>query len=99
MYYYRVYCPATAIDISNAEFVRNNWYKVVLNIGILGSEMDGGEMVINGQYYVVNWQERETGSGGSGTGVNDSDKEAEIKGARYLFLRATFPQAAWTPGR
>lgn len=86
MYYYRVYCPATAIDISNAEFVRNNWYKVVLNIGILGSEMDGGEMVINGQYYVVNWQERETGSGGSGTGVNDSDKEAEIKGARYLFL-------------
>lgn len=86
MYYYRVYCPATAIDISNAEFVRNNWYKVVLNIGILGSEMDGGEMVINGQYYVVDWQERETGSGGSGTGVNDSDKEAEIKGARYLFL-------------
>lgn len=86
MYYYRVYCPATAIDISNAEFVRNNWYKVVLNIGILGSEMDGGEMVINGQYYVVDWQERETGSGGSGTSVNDSDKEAEIKGARYLFL-------------
>lgn len=86
IYYYRVYCPATAIDISNAEFVRNNWYKVILNIGILGSEMDGGEMIINGQYYVVDWQERETGSGGEGTGINDSDKEAEIKGARYLFL-------------
>lgn len=85
-YYYRVYCPATAIDISNAEFLRNNWYKVVLNVGILGSEMDGGEMIINGQYYVVDWQERETGSGGEGTGVNDSDKEAEIKGARYLFI-------------
>lgn len=86
IYYYRVYCPATAIDISNAEFLRNNWYKVVLNVGILGSEMDGGEMIINGQYYVVDWQERETGSGGEGTGVNDSDKEAEIKGARYLFI-------------
>ncbi len=86
IYYYRVYCPATAIDISNAEFLRNNWYKVVLNVGILGSEMDGGEMIINGQYYVVDWQERETGGGGEGTGVNDSDKEAEIKGARYLFI-------------
>lgn len=86
IYYYRVYCPATAIDISNAEFLRNNWYKVVLNVGILGSEMDGGEMIINGQYYVVDWQERETSGGGEGTGVNDSDKEAEIKGARYLFI-------------
>lgn len=86
IYYYRVYCPATAIDISNAEFVRNNWYKVILNVGILGSETDGGEMVINGNYYVVDWQERETGGSGSGTGINDSDKEAEIKGARYLFL-------------
>lgn len=86
MYYYRVYCPATAIDMSNAQFVRNNWYKVVLNVGILGSEVDGGEMIINGNYYVVDWQERESGSGGSGTGINDSDKEAEIKGARYLFL-------------
>ena len=86
IYYYRVYCPATAIDISNAEFLRNNWYKVVLNVGILGSEMDGGAMIINGQYYVVDWQERETGGGGEGTGVNDSDKEAEIKGARYLFI-------------
>lgn len=87
MYYYRVYCPASAIDISNAQFLRNNWYKVVLNVGILGSETDGGEMIIEGNYYVVDWQERETGSGsGQGTGINDSDKEAEIKGARYLFL-------------
>ena len=86
IYYYRVYCPATPIDISNAQFLRNNWYKVILNVGILGSETDGGAMVINGNYYVVDWQERETGGGGSGTGINDSDKEAEIKGARYLFL-------------
>ena len=84
IYYYRVYCPASAIDMSNAQFLRNNWYKVILNVGILGSETDGGEMVINGNYYVVDWQEREDGSGG--TGINDTDKEAEIKGARYLFL-------------
>lgn len=89
-YYYRVYCPGSTGDGStcDAEFLRNRWYKVILNVGILGSETDGGEIIINGSYYVADWQERETGSGsgGSGTEVNDSDKEAEIKGARYLFV-------------
>ena len=92
-YYYRVYCPAsngpgTSYD---AEFLRNHWYKVILNVGILGSETDGGEIRINGSYYVADWQERDTGiqdpeQPGQETGVNDSDKEAEIKGARYLFV-------------
>ena len=88
-YYYRVYCPGDPIDGTHAQFVRNNWYKIVLNVGVLGSDTDGGESIINGQYYVVDWQEREAsdpGTGGSSSGVNDSDKEAEIKGARYLFI-------------
>lgn len=87
-YYYRIYCPGDPIDGTHAQFIRNNWYKIVLNVGVLGSDTDGGESIISGQYYVVDWQEREDSSsqGGSGTGVNDSDKEAEIKGARYLFI-------------
>lgn len=88
-YYYRVYCPATEIDAGHAQFLRNNWYKVLLNVSILGSETDGGHMIINGQYYVVDWQEKEKtgGSGGTNpTGENDTDKEAEIKGARYIFV-------------
>lgn len=91
-YYYRVYCPGSTGDgtTCDAEFLRNHWYKVILNVGILGSETDGGEIIINGTYYVADWQERDTGSqGGEGSdpsGVNDSDKEAEIKGARYLFV-------------
>lgn len=92
-YYYRVYCPASSGDGTtyDAEFLRNHWYKVILNVGILGSETDGGEIIINGNYYVADWQERDTGSAnpeepGQETGVNDSDKEAEIKGARYLFV-------------
>lgn len=89
-YYYRIYCPGSPVDGNHAEFLRNHWYKVILNVGILGSEVDGGESIINGQYYVVDWQERDTGSGGQDpTGVNDSDKETEIKGARYLFLNKT----------
>ncbi|MBO4434187.1 MAG: hypothetical protein J5769_01885 [Bacteroidales bacterium] len=92
-YYYRVYCPASSGPGTtyDAEFLRNHWYKVILNVGILGSETDGGEIIINGSYYVADWQERDTGSQdpeqpGQETGVNDSDKEAEIKGARYLFV-------------
>lgn len=85
-YYYRVYCPGDPIDGSHAQFVRNNWYKIVLNVGVLGSDTDGGESIIHGQYYVVDWQERESGGGSSGSGIHDSDKEAEIKGARYLFI-------------
>ncbi|MBR5924761.1 MAG: hypothetical protein IKZ60_04805 [Bacteroidales bacterium] len=91
-YYYRVYCPGSTGDGStcDAEFLRNHWYKVILNVGILGSETDGGEIIINGTYYVADWQERDTGSQSGGgetpSGVNDSDKEAEIKGAKYLFV-------------
>lgn len=89
-YYYRIYCPGDPIDGTHAQFVRNNWYKIVLNVGVLGSDTDGGESIIHGQYYVVDWQEREEnpsgGGSGTSTGVNDSDKEAEIKGARYLFV-------------
>ena len=90
-YYYRIYCPGDPIDGTHAQFIRNNWYKIVLNVGVLGSDTDGGESIINGKYYVVDWQERDSGSGsgGSGSGINDSDKEAEIKGARYLFLNKT----------
>lgn len=90
-YYYRVYCPGSAVDGTHAQFLRNNWYEIYLNVSILGSELEGGALEIAGNYYVVDWQERDTGSGsgGQGSGINDSDKEAEIKGARYLFVNDT----------
>ena len=90
-YYYRVYCPGSAVDGTHAQFLRNNWYEIFLNVSILGSELEGGALEIAGNYYVVDWQERDTGSGsgGQGSGINDSDKEAEIKGARYLFVNDT----------
>ena len=86
-YYYRVYCPGTELpDGITARLDRNHWYKIILNVAILGSETDGGELMISpATYYVVDWQEREEGSGGgSGSSGTDTDKETEIKGARYL---------------
>jgi hypothetical protein len=54
-------------------------------VAILGSETDDGELMISpATYYVVDWQEREDSSGGSGSSGTDTDKETEIKGARYL---------------
>ena len=84
-YYYRVYCPGTDLpDGISASLDRNHWYKIILNVAILGSETDDGELMIPATYYVVDWQEREDGSGGTGTTGTDTDKETEIKGARYL---------------
>lgn len=85
-YYYRVYCPGTELpDGISASLDRNHWYKIILNVAILGSETDDGELVISpATYYVVDWQEREDSSGGSGSSGTDTDKETEIKGARYL---------------
>lgn len=85
-YYYRVYCPGTELpDGITARLDRNHWYKIILNVAILGSETDDGELMISpATYYVVDWQEREDGSGGTGTTSTDTDKETEIKGARYL---------------
>lgn len=92
-YYYRVYCPSTKGDgvDYDAEFLRNMWYKVFVNIGILGSEADEGDIILDGTYYVAEWQERDKSDGGGEdpSGVNDSDKEAEIKGARYLYVNKT----------
>lgn len=86
-YYYRVYCPGTELpDGITARLDRNHWYKIVLNVAILGSETDDGELMISpATYYIVDWQEREEDSGGgSGSSSTDTDKETEIKGARYL---------------
>lgn len=89
-YYYKVYAPGRELSSGDgAEFVRNTWYKVMLNVGILGSETDGANIIIrDATYYVCDWQERVTGSTQGGEGETpdtlDTDKPAEIKGARYL---------------
>lgn len=88
-YYYKVYAPGRELPTGDgAEFVRNTWYKVVLNVGILGSETDGANIIIrDATYYVCDWQERNAGTtqGGQETpDTLDTDKPAEIKGARYL---------------
>ncbi len=86
-YYYKVICHGSPYSDNEATLKSNNWYKLFLNIGILGSEIDEGEAVVDGTFIVVDWQEKEntgTGEDPDGSGSTDTDKETEIVGARYL---------------
>ena len=50
-YYYKVVIP----NDFNGKIDRNTFYKFVMDIGVLGSEVDDGSVEISGEYYVVNW--------------------------------------------
>ena len=80
-FYYKVVIPddirepAPGVDPADylCHFVRNNWYHVNIDVGILGSETDEAEVEASGSVYVVYWQDK-----------NVVVKNAEIGKARYL---------------
>ena len=67
--------PSSGVDPADylCHFVRNNWYHVNIDVGILGSETDEAEVEASGSVYVVYWQDK-----------NVVVKNAEIGKARYL---------------
>ena len=68
-YYYRVILP-------NIEgFKKNNWYHLILDLEVLGSETDDKTVDITAKYYVVDWAKAEV--------------DADIKSARYLSVSQT----------
>ena len=73
-FYYKILVPndARGGDYLRS-FVRNNWYKFKIDIGILGSETDEASIDLSGHYYVEEWQDKEV-----------VIKHAEIGHARYL---------------
>lgn len=71
-YYYRVIIP-------NDRFEANHYYKLFLNVAILGSEYDKDDVTLNGcTYYIAPWQ-RPDSSGGV-----EVNKDADIRQSRYL---------------
>ncbi len=81
-YYYKVMCHGTQISSSEATLKGNNWYKIFVNVGILGSEIDEGETNINGWVSILDWQNISDGE--TSEDGEFIDKETEISGARYL---------------
>lgn len=67
-YYYRVLCPVST-------FEANNWYKMLLSVGILGSDADDLPVSVYPGYYVADWQD---------LGETALSQQAEILGSSYL---------------
>lgn len=62
-YYYKVVMP----NSFDGKIDRNTFYKFVLDIGVLGSEVDDGTVEITGDYYVVDWGKAFTVGGEDGS--------------------------------
>lgn len=66
-YYYKVILPVDSLS-------RNNWYKLNIDVTILGSETDEGKAIIYPTCYILDWQNQSV----------PIDKYAVISKARYL---------------
>ena len=73
---YKTYPCYYKIMLGSDELVRNTWYDLKINIGMLGSFENTPEVILpieNTQYFVTNWSD--------GISIN-----SEILGARYLVV-------------
>lgn len=71
--YYKIVIPEDTREAYRHRFVRNNWYDLNIDVGILGAETDEAAITIDPCIcYVAYWQ---------GSGI---DKYASIGSARYL---------------
>ena len=73
--YYKILMPVDARGEGfECNFVRNNWYHMKIDVGILGAETDEASVTIDPGYcFMMDWQEK-----------NFVLKMAEIGNARYL---------------
>lgn len=72
-YYYKVFIPDDYREENICRFVRNNWYHINIDVGILGSETDEDKVTPEVSFFVVDWQDK-----------NIVIKNADIGKARYL---------------
>ena len=77
-FYYKIVIPDdTRPDDANGSyikhFVRNNWYRFLLNVAMLGSETDEASVGVDASYYILDWENQDIVL-----------KHAEIGAARFL---------------
>lgn len=78
-FYYKIIIPDDLRESSQQgeeylrSFVRNNWYKLKVSVGMLGSETNEDAIEVGNSYYVCHWQDKEV-----------VVKHAEIGKARFL---------------
>lgn len=73
--YYKIFIP---MDNRGPEylrhFVRNNWYHLDIDVGLLGADTDDAAVELQGSFFLVPWQNVK----------REIDRMAEIGSARYL---------------
>lgn len=79
-FYYKIIIPDDTRsddgdDTFLKNFVRNNWYNFNMEVGMLGSETDDSAVLMEGMYYVVDWQDKDV-----------VEKQAAIGKARFLSI-------------
>lgn len=72
-FYYKILIPEDYREENLSCFVRNNWYHLNIDVGILGAETDEAKVCPDVSFYVVDWQDK-----------NVVIKNADIGKARYL---------------
>lgn len=76
-FFYKVDIPGSELPGDTLTLKSNYWYKIVLNVGILGSETDDASINLDAHFYVKSWQ---------GTVSN----EVTFNGSRYLSVPNTY---------
>lgn len=79
-FYYKIIIPEDAREAEGdvtflRNFVRNNWYNFKMDVGMLGSETDGEAILLEGTYFVMDWQDKDI-----------VQKQASIGKARFLSI-------------
>ena len=78
--YYKIFIPDdTRGDDYIRHFVRNNWYHLDIDVGLLGADTDDAAMVLTGSFYMVPWQNVDM----------EIERKADIGKARYLSVDRT----------
>lgn len=73
-FYYKIVIPNDHRPDFVRQFVRNNWYHINVDVGMLGAETDEDKVpIVDGSVYIAYWQDK-----------NVVIKNAEIGKARYL---------------
>lgn len=59
-FFYKINLPT-----QDLKMLRNHWYKIKLDVGVLGSRDDDLSTTLSGKYYVVDWGDPDVASGGA----------------------------------
>ncbi len=78
--YYKIFIPN---DLRGegfvCRFVRNNWYHLDIDVGLLGADTDDAAVELPGSFFMVPWQNVD----------REIERQADIGNARYLSLDKT----------